>query len=707
MESVGVTVLVRLKDAASAAMRSMGKTGTSVASNLKNSFAGIGRQYMNIRFAVLDLANGLKSLGRTVSYYTGLAGAQELAEAGLASALKTHNQYTEEAVAQTAAYASQIQMLIGVGDEELIAVAAKVEAYTGMAKDTMPQVMKAAASLAKMTGQDLPAAGMMLAKSLKGSVNLLARVGIEFDVTASKEAKLEAITQQTVAGWNMAIAEANTYSGAVNILGTVWGDYHEALGRAITQSPAVLTMIKELTRAVVNQTGAIDSNREHAVSMVDTVVRSVSQGITNTLKFITYFVTGFKIIGIAFRQLGDSVIIGVSTIINLVLSMSKGAVNAAYAVISTFHTLWGTVIDAIFKLPGVAEAWAVKLNAVIAPDWTGVDKIIESNKKSIGVAADSFNQYSALINNLGMDANAFIMQIEGVNNAIQSSKGVVDPSTTALNNQAEALDNVAKSAKEAKKNIITLNEAELAVVKAPWTTPAKGVQRGSALDASQVKELAKGFTVSRAFADMIPTLTQAELNESMKYLGEDFVELSEVVEKTSISIENLGRVSERFDPGKWYNFNQTGGARALQMGRERMQTTDFGSQLAGAIMGGRDSMAGLVGSMGGQFIGDMMRGTTGGVLGGLLGGLGSFASPFIGLVSGMMGGFIEKWISKSKFGKPEGTAKPVDVRVINLGDMAMMMLQATKHLRVANAAAGVRSIDTNINRQALRAGYAM
>lgn len=222
-----------------------------------NSF---GSRIGKFVFSLKGLVSGFLAL-QVIRQVTGFIKActaaseeQIIAEVSLTAALKAKNQYTEEGMVSLKKYATELQSLTGIGDEATLSMMAQAEAIAGLSSDQLPKYIKAVLQLANVYNMDYQSAAQLVSKSLVSNRNYLARYGIEIDMTASKEEKLNQITNKTSAGWAILMAKTNTLIGAVAILKAQWGEFLEKLGDTITKSPLVVAAIKIIANWLYIQT---------------------------------------------------------------------------------------------------------------------------------------------------------------------------------------------------------------------------------------------------------------------------------------------------------------------------------------------------------------------------------------------------------------------------------------------------------------------
>lgn len=145
--------------------------------------------------------------------------------------------------------AASIQKKTTASDETIMDVQGRLQAFAGKTAITEDLVM-ATLDLAANQGIDLKAATKQIGQTLGSSTNALKTYGIAIDANASKQDKMNAISdgiKKQMGGQAEAQGEG---LGALNQLGNAVQDIFVVIGKAL--APSVIFFVKQLTEIVVS-----------------------------------------------------------------------------------------------------------------------------------------------------------------------------------------------------------------------------------------------------------------------------------------------------------------------------------------------------------------------------------------------------------------------------------------------------------------------
>jgi len=181
-------------------------------------------------------------------------GVQEQAETRLAAAIRATGGNVEELMAQYTEFASGIQQVTTVGDEQTLGLLQTAQSL-GIARSRMQEATQGAIGLSKAFGLDMNMALRGVALAYEGNYKQLSRY-IPALRTAGDEAERQAVLQEAMTnGFQIARAEAESGTGAMLQLQNSIGDLKEQGGKMLTEflSPS----IRNLTEFVTRTTAAI------------------------------------------------------------------------------------------------------------------------------------------------------------------------------------------------------------------------------------------------------------------------------------------------------------------------------------------------------------------------------------------------------------------------------------------------------------------
>lgn len=164
-----------------------------------------------------------------------VAGAMEdqRQQVALATALRNTTGATDEAIAATTAYLDQLELLVGVDNNQLIP---SLQILTQATRDvTQAQTLqRLALDVSAASGKDLSTVSIALAKAVGGNVTALTRLGVPLDKDAVKAKDLNAILTslgETFSG--QASKRAETFEFQINRLRLAFNQILDQIGYAL------------------------------------------------------------------------------------------------------------------------------------------------------------------------------------------------------------------------------------------------------------------------------------------------------------------------------------------------------------------------------------------------------------------------------------------------------------------------------------------
>lgn len=188
---------------------------------------------------------------------------QERAITRLAGALKSSNEFTEEAINNFQQFAAELQNTSTFGDEVILDQLALAKAF-GATNKQAEEIVTAAADLSSALGIDLNSAVRNVSKTLGGYAGELGETIPELKNLTREQLQAGAgidILSKKFEG--QAANAVRSFDGAFQQLNNSLGDYLENLGFAVTRNPAVLAAIRSTTevfKELNKETGEIGDN---------------------------------------------------------------------------------------------------------------------------------------------------------------------------------------------------------------------------------------------------------------------------------------------------------------------------------------------------------------------------------------------------------------------------------------------------------------
>lgn len=194
---------------------------------LNNNLGGMNKTALATAGAVAGVAVAVKKTVDALNDCEAAYKIQRNAEIALQQAAKNNPYLNNESVYNLRNFASELQSMSNIGDEVSLKVMSQLAA-TGRNEEQIIQIMKAAADMAAVTGEDIASAATKLNATLNGNAGMLGRQ-IESINNLTKE-ELESgraieIVAQQYNGSAAAMAD-NTVQ-----LANAWGDFKENIGR--------------------------------------------------------------------------------------------------------------------------------------------------------------------------------------------------------------------------------------------------------------------------------------------------------------------------------------------------------------------------------------------------------------------------------------------------------------------------------------------
>ena len=213
------------------------KVNKSPVSKLATSFSAVGKSVQLATAAV-------KKINDSIKENIELAQKQEKAEVQLSAAAKNNPYLTEASVIQLKNYASELQSISTIGDEELLPMMAQLAA-AGRTQTEIQDIMSAALDLSASGMMSMDSAVSALNASLQGNAGTLGKQisGIK-ELTAEelKSGKAIEIVKQQFAGMSESISEQtggwqkykNSLGDLKEVLGTGWADLQNSVGNVLS-----------------------------------------------------------------------------------------------------------------------------------------------------------------------------------------------------------------------------------------------------------------------------------------------------------------------------------------------------------------------------------------------------------------------------------------------------------------------------------------
>jgi len=237
----GVKDLNKKLDDAGKSIDNAGKKSKS----LNNNLGGMNKTALATAGAVAGVAVAVKKTVDALNDCEAAYKIQRNAEIALQQAAKNNPYLNNESVYNLRNFASELQSMSNIGDEVSLKVMSQLAA-TGRNEEQIIQIMKAAADMAAVTGEDIASAATKLNATLNGNAGMLGRQVTAINNLTKEELEsgraIEIVAQQ-YNGSAAAMAD-NTVQ-----LANAWGDFKENIGRGWSK---VTAPVKQFFLDVLN-----------------------------------------------------------------------------------------------------------------------------------------------------------------------------------------------------------------------------------------------------------------------------------------------------------------------------------------------------------------------------------------------------------------------------------------------------------------------
>jgi hypothetical protein len=222
--------------AAEKAFGKLGKTGVIVGAALTASTAAVTAGLVKSVFAAAE---------------------DQKSQALLAKQLQNTVGASDQTTKATEAFIGQMELASGVADDILRPALGNLVRATGDVKEAQ-DLLTLAQDISSGTGKDLESVSTALAKASLGQFTALVKLGIPLDENVKKTKDFTAIQKALDAQFSGASATAaETFSGQLARLGTVWDNLTESIGYAVLNNVYVKDAINLLPDAASNAIAAI------------------------------------------------------------------------------------------------------------------------------------------------------------------------------------------------------------------------------------------------------------------------------------------------------------------------------------------------------------------------------------------------------------------------------------------------------------------
>jgi len=365
------TIKRRLKEATTAGTKLNKSLGLTVRNtrNVHGSFSVLRSKLLLASFAYALFVSKVVNL---VKAY----GVQQRAEAAFSSALASTNVSAGQTSRSIKFLAAEIQVLTGVGDENVIASAALLKTFTNLGSQVFPRAQKSIIDVAagmyqgNVTMEALKTTSIQVGKALNSPIKgmaSLSRVGVQFSGEQKIAIKRFVYTNKLAKAQGIILGELETQFGGLGekirdttegkmlALNSAFSDFQERLGSGI--APAMDAFVESLTklfkvmesRHIVNfTTGLIAS-----IALFKLYNTTLTFSILKTKLFTSAIFTNIVAMKLWQSATGVGLIIAAgTTLITTLLNVATGFLDSEDAIESSKN-----------KMDELREQWNLMNNA--------------------------------------------------------------------------------------------------------------------------------------------------------------------------------------------------------------------------------------------------------------------------------------------------------------------------------------------------------
>ena len=244
---------------------------------LNNNLGGMNKTALATAGAVAGVAVAVKKTVDALNDCEAAYKIQRNAEIALQQAAKNNPYLNNESVYNLRNFASELQSMSNIGDEVSLKVMSQLAA-TGRNEEQIMQIMKAAADMAAVTGEDIASAATKLNATLNGNAGMLGRQVTAINNLTKEELEsgraIEIVAQQ-YNGSAAAMAD-NTVQ-----LANAWGDFKENIGRNWAEKTSPIKKFFTDTLNDINEALALTADKKAAAAAREAGTDTAAQAKLN------------------------------------------------------------------------------------------------------------------------------------------------------------------------------------------------------------------------------------------------------------------------------------------------------------------------------------------------------------------------------------------------------------------------------------------
>ena len=242
------------------------------------------------RFFVIDLVSASEAAFRAIKKVMNVfqsfineAAESETAIKKLNTALQTSGKFSAQTSKSFQNFANELQKTTKFSDESILSAQSLLLQLTRLDEEGIQRAIKGAIGLSEVFDIDLDTATRKVALALEGNISGLSKYIGKIDESLTPQEQQIAILEKLDKFYQQALASADTFSGRLAILKNSFSDVKEQIGSAITQSPVLIELFKEISKFAFKVANNIGGLR-------DSIIKFTSQALLFSIESFKLFI---------------------------------------------------------------------------------------------------------------------------------------------------------------------------------------------------------------------------------------------------------------------------------------------------------------------------------------------------------------------------------------------------------------------------------
>lgn len=273
------------------------KSALTGGQNQLNAFGGVLQGFATKMAAVFSFAAIADFFKQSLNAYA----ENQLAVTRLVAALNNQGTATQVVVDKLTGLSQALQDETGTSKNAILAAETLLTTFHVTA-DVMPKVIQATLDLSAATGVDLQRAALLMGKAYEGQTGTLSRYGVLVSSHIPLNERFAAVLGQVEQRFGGAAqAQAETYTGRLNIMKLAFNDLQESVGSFLAGPAGGL--VTWLTNSIRAETNALDIITKATtelngfgnvlkvmgIELLRVVIDSMTQLLMTMVKMLSYF----------------------------------------------------------------------------------------------------------------------------------------------------------------------------------------------------------------------------------------------------------------------------------------------------------------------------------------------------------------------------------------------------------------------------------